>query len=391
MNPAFLSFASVETQLLACCARTVVSPDIAARIRELAAAPPDWNFVIAQAQEHSIAPLLARNLRVAADIVPTYVAAQLDPAMRANALRCLAQTSELVRVVDLLASQEIRALPYKGPIVAAQAYQDIGARQFEDLDVVLQQRDMPAADALVRSLGYQPRSAWLHSSNGRAVVPGEYSYFHQARQTLLELHTETTLRHFPVQAPVSEFFARATKVDLGGKAVRTFCPEDALPVYCVHATKDFWQKLIWIVDIAEMLRTFSNLDWDSMWRTSERLRAQRMVFLGLALANGILHAPLPRDVQSRVDADSHAPALATQIAQRLLSRDAFAQRQTARERFLYRRQTVPGFAPGWRYAIRLTLAPAEEDWAGTELPSPGSLLHRVSRPFRLLRKYGRSE
>ncbi|MGH9736031.1 MAG: nucleotidyltransferase domain-containing protein [Candidatus Acidiferrales bacterium] len=390
MNPAFSRFATAETELLACCARTFVAPAIAARIRQIAAAPLDWNFVIAQAQEHSILPLVARNLRsLSGDVVPTHVAAQFEPAVRANAVRCLAQTSELVRIADRLASHGIRALPYKGPVIAAQAYRDVAARQFEDLDIILHQRDVPAADGVVRSLGYQPRSAWLHSSNGRAVVPGEYSYVHPVRQVTLELHTEATLRHFPTAAPLEEFFDRSVDVDLGGSSVQTFCAEDALLVYSIHATKDFWQKLIWTVDIAEMLRAFPNLDWDSVWRTCERIDARRMVHLGLPLAAGILDAQLPRDAHAKVESDSSASALALQIARRLLSHDPAAPPRTARQRFLYRRQTVPGFAAGWRYALRLTLAPAEEDWAATGAPSSNSPLHRAIRPFRLLRKYGR--
>ncbi len=391
MNPAFFESASTEAQLLACCARTHVSSEMAGRIRELASGPLDWESVLARAQDHSVLPLLAQNVRFyAAGGISADVAARLDTAIRENAVRCLAQTSELVRAVEVLASQKIRALPYKGPVIAAQAYQDITAREFEDLDIILPQRDIAAANDAIRSLGYEPRSAWLHSSNGRTVIPGEYSYFHAKRQTTLELHTERTLRHFPVEAPLEDFFARAVILDLGGSSVRTFCAEDALTVYCIHGTKDFWQKLIWIADIVEMLRTCSGLDWDSVWRTSERLRAQRMVHLGLALAAGIPGAQLPSDVQMRIQADRSATALAAEIAKRLLMFDAPTKQQTARERFLYRRKTVPGLAAGWSYALRLTIAPAEEDWAGNEVVSPGSAMHRVLRPFRLFRKHGSS-
>lgn len=387
MNPAFSSFASPANRLLACCARTFVSPEIAARIRQTAATPLDWNTVLDQANEHSVVPLLARNLRFAApDLIPREAAAQLDAAVRANAIRCLAHTSELVRAVELLASRGIRALPYKGPVIAAQAYQDISAREFEDLDIVLQQRDIPAADEAIRSLGYEPRFDWLHKRNGRDVVPGEYKYFQPARKTILELHTEVTLRHFPVAAPLPEYFERAVTVGLGGKSVQTFRAEDALAVYCIHATKDFWEKLVWVVDIAELLRTFSDLDWDSVWRQSERLLAQRMVHLGLALAAGILDAQLPREVRTRIEADQRAFVLAREIANRLL--DRHVPRRTAGQRFRYRRETVPGLVAGWRYAIRLTLTPAQDDWEQTERAAPISRLHRAIRPFRLLRKYG---
>jgi Uncharacterised nucleotidyltransferase len=387
MDPAFLGADSVEEQLLACCARTFVPPSTAARIREIAGAAPDWNYVLALAQQHSILPLLARNLRFSANgVIPGNVVRQIESSARANAVRSLAQTSEIVRVVELLRSRGIRTLPYKGPVIAAQAYQDISARQFEDLDVILQQLDVPAADDAIRGLGYEPRFAWLHSPKGKAVVPGEYSYVHSARKTTLELHTEATLRHFPVAAPLAEYLERVVPVDLGGKNVHTFSADDALPVYCIHGTKDFWAKLVWIVDIAEMLRTFPHLDWDAVWRTSERLRAQRMVHLGLALAAGILEAKMPCEVQARVEADSRASALAAEVAKRLFSRDARAW--TARERFRYRRQTLQGAAAGWRYAIRLALAPAEEDWGQIQLARPLWSFHALLRPFRLLRKYG---
>ena len=385
MDSAALDSACREKQLLVCGARVNVEPAFAARIRELARAGVDWEYFIAQAQEHSIAPLLERNLRSCAAEIPAAVAARLASIARENALRSVAQTAELLRVVSLLESEGIGTLPYKGPVIAAQAYGDIAVRQFEDLDIILPQRHLRAADAAVRSLGYEPRFAFVHSSK-RDSIPGEYNYFNATRKITLELHTEATLRHFPVAPQLAEYFARAYTVYLGGRSVRTFCAEDALPVYCFHGTMDFWARLVWIADVAELLRSQAHLDWDPLWRVTETLRAGRMVHLGLALAAGILKAPIPREVEARVRADTRATALALEIGKRLLSRQA--REQTAWERFRYRRATVAGIGAGWRYAVRLTLSPAEEDWKQTQLPPALAPLHAVVRPLRLLRKYG---
>lgn len=387
MEPAFLRSACPEMELLACCSRTSMSPHEVARIRELEAGPLDWDYAIAQAHDHSILPLLKRNLRPAAgELVPEAVLVGLEKKARASALRCLAQTSELVRIVELLESRGIRTLPYKGPVIAAQAYRDIAAREFEDLDIILAQRDIPAADAAVRSVGYEPKFPWIHSPDARSIVPGEYNYFNAARQTILELHTQATLRHFPVRPPLAEFFDRAVSVELGGRTVRTFRVEDALPVYCIHGTKDFWARLVWIADIAELLRSRRDLDWDSVLRTGVRLHARRMLHLGLALACGILDADLPPEISARVKEDSRASAMAAEIADRLLSRDA--PERTARERFSFRRHALQGQSAGWRYALRLTLAPSEEDWKQAASARPRGSFYSVLRPFRLLRKYG---
>jgi hypothetical protein len=386
MNPAFLRSGCPEKQLLACCARTHVQPATAARIRELAGSSLDWDYVLAAAVEQSILPLLERNLRSAAGgVVPVAYVEQLQTAARTNAMRCLAQTSELVRVVHLFESRGIRVLPYKGPVIAAQAYGDLAARQFEDLDVVLEQRDIPAADAAIRSLGYEPKFSWIHSPDRNSIVPGEYNYFNSARQSILELHTEATLRHFPARPPLPELFARAVRIDLSGHGVPTFRAEDALPVYCVHGAKDFWERLLWVADVAELVRSCPGLDWDSVQRTSQQLRAARMLHLGLALAIGVFDATVPPEILARVKADVAASILAAEIAGRLLGRGA--PERTARERFRYRRRTVEGIAEGWRYALRLTFAPAEEDWQQKQ-STRGGVSNSVLRPIRLLRKYG---
>jgi Uncharacterised nucleotidyltransferase len=385
MDPVFVRFACTEKRLLASCARTRLRGDFVADIRRIASGPIDWDYAAAQARDHSVLSLTERNLREAAgDAVPTATLTRFEKEARASAMRCLAQASELIRVVELLASRGIHALPYKGPVIAAQAYGDIAARQFEDLDLILAQRDVPAADAAIRSTGYQPRFPWLHAPETDSLVPGEYNYFNAERHTLLELHTEATLRHFPVRPSLGDFLDRAACVSLGGRAVRTFRPADALPVYCIHGAKDFWAKLIWIADVAELLRSHAGLDWDLVLRTTRQLRAQRMLHLGLALAAGVLDAELPQEISKRVKADSRAQAMAADIACRLLSRNA-ADR-TARERFSFRRYSVQGQAAGWRYALRLTFAPAEADWQQQE--SPGGVFSSVVRPFRLLRKYG---
>ena len=376
-----------ENQLLVLCARTKVDSKTVATIRELATKPLDWEWFLRQAEEHSIVPLVERSLRKAGAPVPAQCAAKLETMTRENAMRCVALCAELIRVMDLFESRGIPAAPYKGPVIAAQAYGDITARQFEDLDIVLAQRDIAAADAAVRSLGYEARFPWIQASDAaRRIVPGEYNYSHPARRTFVELHTELTLRHFPVRPDLGQFFQRAVKVDLGGHEVPSFCAEDALLMLCVHGAKDFWERLVWIADVAELVRSHPALDWDLVVRSSEEVHARRMLHLGLGLAAGILDTELPAEIHAAMKADSRAMKMAAAIEGRLLRRDA--PQQSAGERFRFRRGMVEGTLRGCLYSMRLMLAPAEEDWQNARLPRRLTPLYAALRPFRLLRKYG---
>lgn len=377
-----------EKQLLLCCARTNVPPALAEIIRGLASVPLDWDYVLSEAAENSIIPLLHRQLHAFAfDAIPPPVLAQLKSASRANTVRSLFLTAELHKILNHFAIAGILAIPYKGPVLAQQAYGDITLREFEDLDIVLRQRDLPRAHEIILSLGYQPKFPWILSSGASvSLVPGEYNYRNIERRIMVELHTELTLRHFPVVPDLDEYSPRLVTINLSGHDVRTFSPEDALPILCIHGSKDFWERCSWVADISELVQLHPRLDWDAVRRCAESLQAQRMLHLGLRLAASLLAAPLPPEVLRAASADATVAAVASETEARLLSRHL--PRLDAAARFHFRRRLVPGRLAGWRYAGRLAVVPAEEDWMMLRLPPSLAPLYIALRPLRLLRKYG---
>ena len=377
-----------EKRLLVLCARTRTTPGISEEIRRILEGPLDWDYLFSEAAENSITPLLDGQLRaVAPDRVPAEQRERLTAACRANTVRNLFLTAELTKILNVFRSRGIQAIPYKGPVLAAQAYGDLTRREFEDLDIILRQRDMPNAHEGMLELGYRPRFDWILSPDAAAsLVPGEYNYRDETRRTIVELHTEITLRHFPVLPDLEELARNGVPVILSGYEVRTFSVEDGLPILCIHGSKDFWERLSWIADISELLQAHPSLDWNVSLRRTESLKAERMLNLGLTLANRLLGSPLPGEIARRITADQVAAAVATDVEHRLLSRES--QPPDAAGRFHFRRRMLSGTLAGWRYAMRLALVPVEDDWKMMRLPRPLAPLYLAVRPLRLLRKYG---
>lgn len=377
-----------EKRLLLCCARTQLPPALVHEIRELAAGPLNWDYLLADAAQHSLRPLLARHLSACAgEVVPPTALKRLTDAVRTNTGRCLILTAELIRIMDRFREAGILAVPYKGPVIAVQAYGDVTLREFEDLDIVLPQRDMQRANEVVVSLGYRARFPWILAPDAAsALVPGEYNYRDEARRILLELHTERTLRHFPVPPDLDDLARSLVPVSFSGHEIRTFAPEDALVMLCIHGSKDFWQKISWVVDIAELVRAYPSLDWGAAYRRGDSWNARRILNLGLALASNMLDARLPEEIDARVKEDRVASALASEVTRRLLSREQTAFGSAGR--FSFRRRMLNNALAGWRYSIRLAVVPAEEDWEMVRLPGRLAPLYVALRPLRLLRKYG---
>ncbi|MFZ0519960.1 MAG: nucleotidyltransferase family protein [Candidatus Acidiferrales bacterium] len=377
-----------EKQLLACCARTRLTPDDAQRIREIASQPLDWEYLLAEAEANSITPLVERHLMaIAAGALPVAVNEQLKRTSRANTVRCLYLTADLLQILERFSEQGIPALPYKGPVLAVQAYGDVALREFEDLDIILRQRDVPKAHEIILALGYKAKFDWILSPGASAsLVPGEYNYRDEPRRAMVELHTEITLRHFPIKPDLDYFIARRAPVRISDHEVLTFTAEDLLPMLCIHGSKDFWERFSWVADVSELIQSHPDLNWDEVMRVTESLGALRMLFTGLALANGMLRTLLPAEILERVQHDHTACEIAGEMARMLMSRPA--QTLDTAGRLRYRRQMLAGFVAGWRYVMRLAVVPAEEDWAMMRLPRSLAPLYIALRPFRLLRKYG---
>src|SRR5437879_4232969 len=143
------------------CTRMPVDSDGAEQILALARSEPDWEGLLAAANEQRLLPIFCKNLAAhAGEALPPRWRQHVSEEFMRNSCRNLALTAELFGVLEALESHGVRATPYKGPVLAAQAYGDVGLRQFCDLDIMVPQRQITAAHDALLARGY------------RAVVPG---------------------------------------------------------------------------------------------------------------------------------------------------------------------------------------------------------------------------
>src|SRR5262249_7803207 len=115
----------------------------------------DWEFLIRAADRHGILPLVHQRLSThLSDFVPQPAMENLAARSGRQVVSNLLMASEMRSILGLLASHNISAVPVKGPTLSIAAYDDIGLRQFGDIDIIIRKRDMPSAKALLISNGY---------------------------------------------------------------------------------------------------------------------------------------------------------------------------------------------------------------------------------------------
>ena len=378
-----------EIRLLLRCARRVSDKSNAPRFEEALQRAINWPFLFRLANENALLPLLCEHLLQSAAAVPSDSATEFRDANRQSAIRALFLTAELLRITEAFRRKGIAALSYKGSVLGQLAYGNPLLRQFDDLDMVVPQKYMSSVYAEMESLGYEPKFSRerFAASKDQRDIPGEYVFLSKMNHAMVEVHTEFTLRHFPRPPDLDAMISHSTPVVLNGTNVPTFSLPDTLLMLCVHGAKDFWARLIWVADVAAIATALSALDWRHVFAEAEKCNAQRMINVGLWLARSIFECELLASVVHRLEADSVAAAVGAQLRAHLLDQRALPGGISWRS--WYRIRMVPGLWQGIGYWVRLSTAPAEEDWSSTSEPRSRTT-YAFLRPLRLWRKYTRS-
>jgi Uncharacterised nucleotidyltransferase/Methyltransferase domain len=379
---------SPELELVLCSARAK-SPESKERIKALFGAGLNWSELLACAIQHKLAPALYESVR---DLDAGWFARDQRETLAEIALSTgrsnLAYMSEMLRLHGLFEAAQIPAIPFKGPALAWLAYPNFAQRSCVDLDFVIPQRYIPEAVSMLQAHGYTPQFSAIEAQAGlHGPAPGQYAFAPAGRRSFVELHTERTLRYFSRPINLEEMNSRLVPLQIGGQNLRTFSVEDLLVMLCVHGAKHFWERLAWIVDIAQLI-TSCEVDWPLLSEIAAKRESTRLLLLGLYLAHELVGASLPQSVLERTHGDAQVQWLASKVLEQYAGNSDSSIGVWPRA--LFRLRSCDGYWQGMRQLFRLAMKPTESDRQTIQLPGFLSPLYTLVRPFRLLRDYGLS-
>jgi Uncharacterised nucleotidyltransferase len=370
-----------EWQFLCLCATPAAKSTDIGRVsfRDL-----DWTSLLELAHEHRIIGVLARRLQeLDFAEVPAASREKLQSRLRAQHLFSLSMTAGLFRIFEEFSRADVDSVLVKGPLVSLLAYGDPAVRCYVDLDLIVRHRQIAAATKIMMDLGYEPDVPVSIIEAGK--IPGEYLFHRPGTSQIVELHSERTFRYYPRPLPVEDYLERRRRVMVDGQEIPALCLEDEFVLNCIHGAKHFWERLMWVADIAAIVLRHQEMDWRKLKRFAEDVGGSRMVHLGLKLAESVLKVPIPDEMKEAVAGDKTALTLCKQVVGWLPS--AGYDPPLWKERAMFRMRMRGGSIAGASYLLRLALSPTEEDWSeGAEETRPG-IWDAVQRPLRLLKKY----
>jgi hypothetical protein len=357
------------------------------RIRLLLEKPPDWDAVLRLADQHGTSSLLFQNVTGASDLVPQGALASLRRLYERNIHKSLFLTRELMRILECLDGLGVEVIPYKGVVLSEAYYGDAALRQSGDMDLFVREQDVRCIQSAVRGLGYTPRVSIPEDAEADYIASGYESTFDStAGKNLLELQWALQPRYYAVDFDMDGLFERAVTVSLAGRRVKTPSAEDLLIVLSLHAAKHVWGRLIWLCDIAQILKQ-GNLNWDWIQSEAQELGVERILHITLLLANRLLGTRISEAFGGAVGADKVAQGLAEQIAVSVAAGVSCEEEKLSYFRLMMRLRERR--ADRLRFLARLAFTPGPGEWEAVRLPKVLFPFYRIVRLGRLASRFGR--
>jgi len=313
--------ASDAAEVVVRCSCRPLAPASLDRLRTVIDDTLDWPAVLRIARGNGTASLLHHTLSTPAlSGVPEWVHDELEERRYATAASNRYRSTQLLDIFDRFEREGVRALPFKGPVLAEVAYGDLSLRTFGDIDILVDRNTFSTAVDVLEAAGFE----WVRDAPRRddaAVLGGpltsppchEYQLRRASDGMLVEVRWRVGTRARRFGIGFDALWGRRRPVPLAGGSVPALGHGDRLLVLAHHGVRHYWERLAWISDLAALLEADRTTDWPTVFERARSAGTARQLRVGLALAATLRDEPLPANLRRSVRADDLIEALVSEV------------------------------------------------------------------------------
>jgi hypothetical protein len=268
------------------------------RINDLIPLIQDWDYLAKNSIDRGIAPLLFKKLPLlsASSVIPATVKVKLQQAYYKTCSRSMILYTHFCKIAEACSSQGIPVIALKGIYLSEWLYQDIGLRQFSDIDLLVKEEDGEKCLAVLAGLGYSP-----YGVNVSEFVKAQLEIIHFLPMVLdgvsVEIHIKLHRSAETYHVKVAALWENAVPATINGVQVYVLNLNDLLIHLCLHLDKHFKKRKIQFTcfnDITNLLdKQASMIDWPVFTELCRSYNCEDIVFKYIVLVNRFMYARVP--------------------------------------------------------------------------------------------------
>ena len=260
-----------------------------------------WKTIIEEAIAQRIAAILFcwLNNFNHQHLIPIHLLNLLKQQMVRQAAWNLLLTKELGYILAAFQQRGIACIPIRGPVFAAQLYDDGSMRQMDDLDLFVHREDLSAIKEIFDQLGYA-----RHEQRPGFLEAFSYSleFIHPQHGVMVEPHWTLVYPPFVATAAMEPVWARTVRQRLMDMDTWTLSQADLLLHLCLHLLhKGEHAPLLWYYELDTLIRqTGSSLDWNVFVHQAQAMGQASLIADVLATLMHHFHSTIPDLTMSRL-------------------------------------------------------------------------------------------
>jgi hypothetical protein len=206
-------------------------------------------------------------------------------AVRLN-LRLLNDLKEILRELN---RSNHRVVLLQGIPLLQQIYKDIGLRPLTDIDFWVLPEYIAGVERALAKLGYR----------NDAFYPKTF----KRNSTLVDVNTHLLWadriksRRFLINVGQQDIYENCREIEIEGETAECLSPTDQIIYLSLHAFKHNLDRLIWLVDIKNLLKGWEASDWAALAKRSTELGIKHVVRYILFYLDHLFGWDLPPDAR----------------------------------------------------------------------------------------------
>jgi len=200
---------------------------------------------------------------------------------------------DLKEVLQQLNKKNIKVVLLQGIVLLQQIYQDIGLRPLTDIDLWVLPETRDAVDEVLSGLGYEKDRL--------------YPNIFKKGSTVIDLNTQILWadriksRQMLINEDQEALFQNCRIIDFEGQKAYSLSQPDLILYLSMHVIKHYADRLIWLVDLKNLLQDWQASDWELLVTRCKALGQESAVYYIMFLLTQLFDCRSPIDVPDSLD------------------------------------------------------------------------------------------
>ncbi|MDO7907224.1 nucleotidyltransferase family protein [Paenibacillus sp. JX-17] len=333
----------------------------------------NWDSFLDLAKHHRVYPNVYQILTsLQLDYVPEKVMEELRKECSSNAFTMLRLAAESGELSERLSNEGIRVLALKGPVLAQELYGSYALRTSKDLDILVSMDDARHADAVLKEMGYVPKSELPHISVAWKWREHHWCYAHPQKRIQVELHWRLN-SDLGSEPGFEELWSARKSCQITGKPVHYLGSDHLISYLLSHGCRHGWFRLRWLSDIQTLID--HGTDWEGVVRHLQQYGQEFAAGQAMVLLTALFRTKPPAGTEKLMNERSQQ--LASASLKFIMDPTPITQAKRSYWSYLFSLKSTRQKSA----FIMLYLLPGQRDAATIKLPRQLHFMYFVLRPF----------